>query len=60
MRLFRKLLKLGLLFIVAVIIHLNSGIMINGNMIGDCWLYLLTGAFVFLKGLAGLIVFSKN
>lgn len=52
-------LTLILIFVALVLIYVASGIMINGNLVGDNWYLLSIASILFIHGLIGFIVFRK-
>jgi hypothetical protein len=47
-------------FLLCVVIYLGSDLVINGNKIGDLWLYLVCFSFLAVHGVSGLVIFSRS
>lgn len=51
---------LGAMVLVIVVINQLSGITVNGHQIGTNWGGLIIAAFVFIHGIAGLIIYKMG
>jgi hypothetical protein len=50
----------GVTLVACVIIYEMTNVVVNGNKIGDLWLYYACCAFLIAHGAAGLIIFKRG
>jgi hypothetical protein len=49
-----------LTLLISVGIYFASDFSVNGNLIGDLWLFLVCFSFLLMHGISGLIIFNRN
>jgi hypothetical protein len=50
----------GAVLVACIIIYECSDMVVNGQLIGKLWLFLVISAFLIAHGASGLIIFKKN
>jgi hypothetical protein len=49
-----------LTLLISVCIYFAADISVNGNLVGDLWLFLICFSFLLLHGASGLIIFNRK
>ena len=47
-------------FLACVVIYFLSDVRVNGQLIGDLWLFLVCFSFLIAHGVSGLVIFQRN